>query len=430
LAYHDHLTKLPNRLFVHEKLDQMISECKRRNEGLICLICDLDNFKAFNDSMGHEGGDRLLNKFVERLQPLLRVEDTMGRVGGDEFIIVAKTGDSSSNYALSVTERIFSALSAPIHLTEQVIYVTVSIGIALFPEDGTRADDVFKRAILALNNAEKEKGNSFRFYNKAMEIEVQRKISVLARIREDLEKSRFVPFYQPKVNLVNGRISGMEALARWHSNEGLVSPGEFIPIAEDSGLIVEISKQIYEKAFADTAALLSEGHSLKLSINLSPLQLQAPRFFEDFADLQQSSGLPPSSIELEMTESVFFENTERVQALLKDIAAAGFTVSIDDFGTGYSSLQYLKNLPLDTLKIDMSFVAGIGSNKDDEHLVRTIVLLAKQFGLQVVAEGIEKEVQADFLKALGCNDGQGYYYARPMDFESFRLWLVSAAVGT
>ena len=426
LAYHDHLTELPNRLLVHEKLCQMISECRRRDEKLVCLICDLDNFKTFNDSLGPEGGDRLLSLFVDRLRPLLRLEDTLGRIGGDEFVIVAKTGSfSAAQFAQSSSERFFSSFTVPILLGEQSIYLTMSIGVSLFPDDADDADEILKRAMLALNNAEKKKGNSISFYNQTMESVVQKKIMYLAKIREGLENDEFIPFYQPKINLVTGRVTGMEALARWMSGGRLVAPNEFIPVAEDSGLILQMSQQIYAKAFSETAALIKQGHTLKLSVNLSPIQLQQGSFLEDLLALQQQSGLGAQYIELEVTESTLFENTDQVQSLLSTIVEAGFTISIDDFGTGYSSLQYLKQLPLSTLKLDMSYVAGIGKDKDDEQLVRTIILLAKQFGLHIVAEGVEEKSQVDFLRMLGCNDGQGYYFAKPMNLEEFKSWLDS-----
>ena len=428
LAYHDHLTNLPNRLRVQENLCQMISECRRKEETLVCLICDLENFKTFNDSLGQEGGDSLLKMFAERLRPLLRLEDTLGRIGADEFVILAKTRDASAKYALSISERIFSSCTDPLQLGDQIIYLTMSIGISLFPDDAAGEDELIKRAMLALTSAEKKKGNSICFYNPVMETEIQKKIMYLAKIREGLKNSEFLPFYQPKVNLVTGRVSGMEALARWMSDGRLVSPGDFIPVAEDSGLIVQMSQQIYEKAFSETAALIEEGHKLKLSVNLSPIQLQSVSFLDDLLTMQRKSGLAAKYIELEITESTLFDNIEQVLSMLRAIVDAGFTISIDDFGTGYSSLQYLKQLPLSTLKVDMSFVSGIGKNKDDEQLVRTIALLAKQFGLQIVAEGVEEKSQADFLRQLGCDDGQGYYFAKPMKLEDFRSWLSSARV--
>lgn len=426
LAYHDHQTLLPNRLLVQESLAQMISECRRKKENLVCLICDLNNFRAFNDSLGYEGGNRLIDLFVDRVRPLLRQEDTLGRIGGDEFIILAKTGDASAQYAVSISERIFSACMDPLLVDDQDIYLTMSIGIALFPEDGCEPEKIIKRAMLALNNGEKTKDNSLCFYNAEMEDVVQKKIMYLAKIRAGLRKSEFIPFYQPKVNLATGKVSGMEALARWKSDGRLVPPAEFIPVAEDSGLIVQMSQQIYQKAFCETAELIRLGHKLKLSVNLSPMQLQSATFLDDLLKLQRESGLAPQYIELEITESTLFANTDQVQSLLRAIVDAGFTISIDDFGTGYSSLQYLKQLPLSVLKIDMSFVSGIGKNKDDEQLVRTISLLAKQFGLQIVAEGVEEKAQVDYLRILGCNDGQGYYFGKPMSFADFRAWLDSA----
>ena len=425
LAYHDHLTNLPNRLLVQEKLSQMISECRRKNENFICMVCDLDNFKIFNDTLGPEGGDRLLNMFVERLKPLLRLEDTLGRIGGDDFVILVKSGASSTSFAISISERLFSACTDPYQLGDHIIYLTMNIGIALFPDDADEPDEIIKRAMLALNNGERTKSNSICFYNTAMENAIQKKIMYLAKIREGLKNNEFIPFYQPKVNLTTGKISGMEALARWKSEERLVPPDEFIPVAEDSGMIVQMSQQIYKKAFSETAALIEQGYQLKLSVNLSPIQLQSASFLDNLLTLQRESGLAAEYIELEITESTLFENTDQKQSLLKAIVDAGFTISIDDFGTGYSSLQYLKQLPLSTLKIDMSFVSGIGKNKDDEQLVRTITLLAKQFGLKIVAEGVEEKLQLDFLRTLGCNDGQGYYFAKPLGLADFQSWLSS-----
>lgn len=288
----------------------MISECRRKEEKLICLICDLDNFKTFNDSLGQEGGDSLLNMFAERLRPLLRLEDTLGRIGADEFVILAKTVDASAKYALSISERIFSSFTDPLQVGDQIIYLTMSIGISLFPDDTAEDDELIKRAMLALNSAEKKKGNSICFYNPVMGAEIQKKIMYLARIREGLKNSEFLPFYQPKVNLATGRVSGMEALARWMSDGRLVSPGDFIPVAEDSGLIVQMSQQIYEKAFSETAALIEEGHKLKLSVNLSPIQLQSVSFLDDLLTLQRKSGLAAEYIELEITESTLFENID------------------------------------------------------------------------------------------------------------------------
>ena len=423
LAYHDTLTEIPNRFYIQERLVEMLSESKRNNDTVVCIICDLENFKAINDSLGQEIADEVLKLFVQRLKPLVRREDILGRLGGDDFVLVFKTLQLPAEYAVTIIERIFAANTSPIQVSDTQIYITLNVGISHYPTDGSTAEEILKQANLALNDAEKTKGNSFRFFSKDMEEEVHQKIHYLAKIREGLDNDEFIPFYQPKINLITGRVTGMEALARWQSGDQLVPPWRFIPVAEDSGLIIQMSDQIYRKAFNDTAELIAQGFPLKLSVNLSPVQLQASDFLKKFIETQESSGLETKNIELEITESLLFENTENVSSLLKKIVETGFSISIDDFGTGYSSLQYLKHLPLDTLKIDMSFVNGIGQDRDDEQLVRTIILLAKQFGLHVVAEGIENEEQIIFLKNLGCNDGQGYFFAKPAAFMDFQSWL-------
>ena len=422
LAYHDHLTELPNRTMVRERTEELLSECKRAGTKLLCLICDIVDFKAVNDSMGQENGDSLLKLFVERVQPLIRMEDTFGRIGGDEFVFLVKS-ENGAEHALSIAQRFFSACAAPFEIAGKAVYVNLSIGIALYPDDAENGEELLKRGILAQNAAEKEKGNSYRYFNPEMESEVVRKIHYLAKIRDGLEAKEFIPFYQPKVLLATGQALGMEALARWQSGDNLVSPADFIPVAEDSGLINEMSQQLYAKAFHDCTRLLEMNHVLKLSVNLSPTQLYSENFLEKFLQIQQQSGLAPKHIELEITESVLFDNIEYTHNIIEELTRMGFSISIDDFGTGYSSLQYLKQIPFDTLKIDMSFVAGIGKDYDDEQLVRTIALLAKQFGMQIVAEGVETSEHVQFLRELGCDFGQGYYFSKPLPFDEFSKWL-------
>jgi EAL domain-containing protein (putative c-di-GMP-specific phosphodiesterase class I) len=252
---------------------------------------------------------------------------------------------------------------------------------------------------------------------------VKQKLYYLGKIRSGLENREFIPYFQPKVDLVSGRVIGMEALARWQSAGGLISPGDFIPISEQSGLITPLSKQIYQQAFRETEKLLQQGHELIVSVNLAPTLLQNPYFLDELIEIQEESALPARLIELEVTESSLMRNVENSRGLLDRLGDLGFNISIDDFGTGYSSLQYLKQLPLNTLKIDMSFVSGIGTDPDDEKLIETIVLMARQFGLTMVAEGVETAYQESFLRNLGCDYGQGYLYGRPMDISAFGQWL-------
>lgn len=423
LAYHDHLTELPNRLLVLDRMHQAFSFCRRHGGAIVCMSLDLDNFKTVNDSIGHEAGDLVLKDFVARILPTVRTEDTFGRMGGDEFVLLFHHPAREIENILPIVSRLHERMDEPFFCAEQKIYLTLSIGIAVFPADGDTREDLLKRSYLALSSAKQTQGHSSSFFSIEMETEVKKRLYYLAKIRSGLENREFLPFFQPKVDLRSGRVVGMEALARWRSDGKLINPGEFIPISEQSGLIVPLSKQIYEQAFRDNARLLQRGHELVVSVNLAPSQLLAPNFLEEFVEIQEKSSLPARFIELEVTESSLMKNVERSRRILDHLAGLGFRFSIDDFGTGYSSLQYLKQIPLHTLKIDMSFVSGIGSDPDDEKLIETIVLMAGQFGLTIVAEGVEENRQEAFLRNLGCHYGQGYLYGRPMEFAAFTAWL-------
>ena len=423
LAYHDSLTELPNRLLALERLHQAFHTCRRKGGSVVCLILDIDNFKTVNDSIGHDVGDLLLQELVRRLLPTLRSEDTLGRLGGDEFILLFHDQGEAGGRILPVLEGLYHQLETPFVFDEQKVYVTVSVGIATHPADAATPEELLKRAELALYNAKQSNGNSSSFFSARFEEEARKKLHYLAKIRSGLEHHEFLPFYQPKVDLATGQAVGMEALARWRSAGRLVSPADFIPISEQSGLIMPLARDLYRQAFRETARLRGEGHELKLSVNLSPTQLRADTFLDELLQLQRESGLPAEAIELEVTESSLMADVERSRRLLDQLVGHGFTIALDDFGTGYSSLQYLKQIPLHTMKIDMSFVSGIGSDRDDEKLIETIILMAGQFGLSIVAEGVEGEEQEGFLRARGCHFGQGYLYGKPMEFEEFRGWL-------
>ncbi len=423
LAYHDSLTELPNRLLALERMHQAFRTCQRKGGSVGCLIVDIDNFKTVNDSIGHDVGDLLLQELVRRLLPTLRGDDTFGRLGGDEFILLFHDEGEAGNRILSVLEGLYHQLEAPFVFDEQKVYVTVSVGIATHPADAATPEELLKRTELALYNAKQSNGNSSSFFSARFEEEARKKLHYLAKIRSGLEHREFLPFYQPKVDLATGQAVGMEALARWRSEGRLVSPADFIPLSEQSGLIMPLARDLYRQAFRETARLRGEGHDLKLSVNLSPTQLRADTFLDELLQLQSESGLPAEAIELEVTESSLMADVERSRRLLDRLVGHGFTIALDDFGTGYSSLQYLKQIPLHTMKIDMSFVSGIGSDRDDEKLIETIILMAGQFGLSIVAEGVEGMEQEGFLRARGCHFGQGYLYGKPMDFEEFRGWL-------
>lgn len=423
LAYYDHLTNLPNRLSVSKKLGEMVSAAIRQGDLVVCLAVDIANFKTFNDSMGHDNGDILLKSFVDRVRPVLREEDLFGRIGGDDFIIsfVCKVQDSTA--PIRVINRLFQCLQEPFFVAGKSIHLVLQIGVAIFPKDAEYSEELLKNANIALQNTKSSFENSYCFFDEKMEISINKKLHYLEKIREGIKNDEFVPFFQPKVDLVTDQVVGMEALARWKTGDTLVNPGDFIPVAEKSGLIVPISEQIYEKAFLATRELRESGYDLSVSVNLSPAQFEDEDFINNLLSLRKRTGLSTDHIELEITESILFDNSGQTRDVLKTLSSVGFTISIDDFGTGYSSLQYLKKLPLDTLKIDMTFVSGIGIDQNDENLVQTIVLLAKQFGLHIVAEGVEKEAQIEFLKNLGCEQGQGFFYGKPMVAADFKEYL-------
>lgn len=429
IAYHDILTGLPNRLMLLDRMNQLISECRRKAVQFACIAFDPDNFKTINDSIGQQQGDQLLKLLTERIGPVVRVEDVFARVGGDEFCLLIKLEEGVVDEVNGIVERLFRCFADPFYIDEHIIYITLSLGVAVYPDDGEDGEELLNRAMMALNNNVDRKGNSYRYYSPDIEQEINRKIVYLAKIREGLQKGEFEPFFQPKIDYNTGRFSGAEALARWVADDGIVSPAYFIPVAEDSGLIVEMSWQIYKKAFEQFVSIIEQFGNVRLSVNISPMQLQLEGFLETLLQIQQESGLGVEYIDLEITESMLVHDFKHVKSLCDEMAQTGFTLSIDDFGTGYSSLKYLKELPFSTLKIDQSFVAGIRKDKNDERIVTIISLLAKQFDMKIVAEGVETKSQEDFLRQLGCNYGQGYFYGKPMDYAALLEWIPSHQQG-
>ena len=423
LAYHDHLTNLPNRLTIQERLKELMSEQSRQGGNVVCIVIDLDNFKPFNDLMGQEYGDALLKEYAERTKAILRPEDVLGRIGGDDFVLLFTTPQKGNHHVLQIANRLFSSVNTPFDIAGHKTQITLNLGIAVFPDNARNPDELLKRANLALHKSQETKGNSISFFDSKFEDTIKKKLYFLNQIRLGVENDEFVPFFQPKVDLITGEIRGMEALARWTLDGKLVNSADFIPIAEESGLIISLSAQIYKKAFHETVKFHESGHFLHLSVNLSPAQFQDEYLIDRLLTIQKESGLDAKYIELEITESVLFNNTDHAKEILGTLAGHGFSISIDDFGTGYSSLQYLKQLPINTLKIDMTFISGIGNDKNDENLVQTIAILAKQFGLRVVAEGVERQDQIDFLIDQKCEDGQGYFYGKPMSSVDFTKWL-------
>lgn len=431
LAYFDPLTNLPNRRSFIEQLNRILKRSQRRNMQAALLFIDLDNFKRINDSIGHGRGDKLLVEIAKRLTLELREDDALSfmapedgdvehdgsteiaRLGGDEFTVVLSDLEGGDG-AEAVAKRILHRLSQPIALHSHNPVVTPSIGIAMFPDDGADPDVLVRNADTAMYAAKAEGRACFRFYNERMNAKAVEHLKLEEELREAITVNQLELHYQPQVDSVNGQVVSMEALVRWkHPVRGMVSPGEFIPVAERTGQIVELGDWILKEAARNCAIWNDAGYSdFRICVNLSPLQFNQPNLTETVADFLKESGLSAERLELELTESAIMTDAETNIAKLGQLKELGIALAVDDFGTGYSSLSYLKRFPIDTLKIDQTFVADLES-QDGRALVDAIIALAKTLNLQVIAEGVETLEQANYLIGNECHLLQGYYFSRP-----------------
>lgn len=418
LAFSDVLTGLPNRLLLAERLRQSIIFASRQNSSFALLFLDLDHFKQINDSLGHPFGDRVLIEVTERLKKCLRHVDTAARLGGDEFVLLLHEADATG--AEICARRVLEELRAPFNLDGLNFTVTCSIGIALYPDDGLGMDDLIKNADSAMYHV-KERGRAdFRFYQRQMNIGLLSRMKIDHAMRLALEQEQFKLHYQPLVDLKTGVVIGAEALIRWHDNDlGEVGPAQFIPIAEETGVIVAIGNWVIKTAMRQAAAWNKQQQCLRISVNVSALQFQQPDFVENIARELQESQLGPDCIELELTESILIRDVEETLKKLASLAALGVKMSIDDFGTGYSSLSYLKRFPINKLKIDRSFVMHLPDDESDVAIVTAIISMAHALRLKVIAEGVETEEQKTLLQSLGCDEVQGFLYARALTAEDF-----------
>ena len=417
-AFHDSLTGLPNRAMFTELLKAEIESSKRRDSHLFAvLFLDLDRFKNINDSLGHTHGDLLLVAFAERLERTLRPVDTLARFGGDEFAILL-SGMSDSTDAVRVAQRIHNELSQPFVLDKNSAFATASIGIALSSSGYERPEDILRDADTAMYRAKENGKARYELFDHAMHARAVSRLQLESDLRQAVERNEFCVYYQPIVSLQTGRLAGFEALVRWnHPRRGLVSPVDFIPVAEETGLIVPIGEWVLNEACMQIRRwqIESPSHrSLSLSVNLSGRQVAQPDLLERIKEALDTSRLSPHCLKLEITESVVMENAEAAAQMFKQLRLLGVQLSIDDFGTGYSSLSYLHRFPLNYLKIDRSFVMRLTMDNDNA-IVRTISTLARNLGMEVIAEGIETEEQHQQLKMLGCEFGQGYLFSRPVD---------------
>ncbi|QIN78599.1 EAL domain-containing protein [Rubrobacter marinus] len=421
IALHDSLTDMPNRTMFLDKLHGATARAERAGNMVAVLFLDLDDFKRVNDSLGHKTGDDLLIQVGQRLQSTLRVGDTAARLGGDEFTVLLEgieEGEESARVAHRVRERLESPFVVG---GGHEVVVKASVGIAMSANTTISAGDLLRNANVAMYKAKKGK-LGYALYDPSMHAEVLERLRLENDMRRALEEEEFEVHYQPKVQLTTGAMTGVEALVRWrHPERGMISPGQFIPLAEDTGLIVPIGMWVLETACRQAKeweALHPDSPPLMMAVNLSARQFRHPSLMEDILAALQRSGLEPHKLQLEVTESVVMDNSEHAIGVLRELRKLGVKSAMDDFGTGYSSLGYLKTLPLSNLKVDRSFVKGLGDNAEDSAIVRLVVDLAHTLGLKVTAEGVETAEQVAHLKEMGCDLGQGFYFSRPLASEA------------
>ncbi len=421
LAYqenHDSLTNLPNRILFLDRLKQAIQIGKRYNNYLAVLFIDLDHFKEINDSLGHNIGDKLLVEVAKRMKSVLRASDTLSRFGGDEFTIIVNYINKVEDLS-RIIQTIMDLFKKPIKIENNTLYVNMSIGISIYPNDAKEVNDLLKHADAAMYKAKESGRNTYCFYDEDMTKKAFDRIFLETSLREALVKDEIVVFYQPQVDASKNELVGMEALVRWnHPTKGMIYPDSFIPLAESTGIIVELDRIVMKKSIKQFHTWKKEGlNPGKLSINLAVKQLESNDFLDFVKNILNSQECTYSNIEFEVTEGQIMQNPEKSIKILNDINKLGISISIDDFGTGYSSLAYLKKLPINKLKIDKSFVQDLPSDLEDVAITKTIIRLCESLNLNVIAEGVETEEQKDFMLENGCKLIQGYFYSKPVSVE-------------
>jgi len=423
LAFHDPLTGLPNRALLLDRLEHGIAFAQRQNESLGVMFIDLDRFKHINDSLGHDVGDGLLREVAKRLSSSLRKSDTVARMGGDEFVILLEHVDEPETYA-SLAKTLIADLCAPMTLGSHTLQIGASVGISCFPEDGSDVVTLMKHADAAMYAAKSAGRGTYRFFQAAMTEKAVQRLQLEMELRNAVANGELELFYQPRVALAGEAPCGVEALVRWrHPVRGLVPPDDFIPLAEETGIIHELGNWVLEETCRQSRAWQQQGLApIRIAVNISAKQLQEIDLVERIASLTRKYEISPADLEVELTESVIMANPEEISDVFTCLRRLGVTVAVDDFGTGYSSLAYLRRLPIDVLKIDRSFVMNADSDEGDAQIVKTIMALAQALRLDVVAEGVETRGQAEFLKACGCATAQGFLYSRPQPAPVFEAW--------
>jgi diguanylate cyclase (GGDEF)-like protein/PAS domain S-box-containing protein len=412
MAQHDSLTGLPNRNLLRQHMDEILVHTRRSAEKVAVLVLGIDNFKAVNDTLGHGVGDKLLRSVAKRLRSTLREEDSLARLNSDEFAII-QAGLARPEDAVLLARRLLEAIGEPYLLEGHTVVIGASIGIAMAPGDGDESEKLLKNADMALSRAKNDSRGTFSFFEAGMDARAQSRRKIEIDLRHAIETDVLRPYYQPLVDLATGRITGFEALVRWpHPERGMISPAEFIPVAEETGLINPLGGLMLRRACADAALWPDD---VRVAVNLSPLQFRVGNLLSVVMDALKQSGLPAKRLELEITETLLLEKSSQVLATLHALRALGVRISMDDFGTGYSSLSYLRSFPFDKIKIDQSFVRDLAANRDAQAIVRSIISLGIGLGVTITAEGVETEAELSCLRAEGCHEGQGYLFshARP-----------------
>lgn len=422
-TYHDTLTGLPNRILFMDRLALAVADAERLGLKAAVMFLDIDRFKLINDTLGHDVGDRLLQEIAQRLTDAMRDRDTVCRLGGDEFTVIMENIVDSED-AMLMAQLILDTFMVPFCIADHEFFVTPSIGVALYPDDGLVIDTLAKNADTAMYRA-KEHGNNYQLYSPAMNSQAKERLNLENDLRRALDRGEFVVHYQPQMHISTGQIIGMEALVRWnHHRRGLIPPVEFIPLAEETGLIVQIGEWVLRTACLQSKQWLDSGYSgLRVAVNLSARQFQQKNIVEMVERILSETGLPGEMLELEITESVAMRHVDHAIAILEQLKQLGVQISIDDFGTGYSSLSYLKKFPIQTLKIDKSFVHDISDSQDDGAIAASVIVMAHSLKLNVIAEGVETEEQLDFLRERDCDEFQGFLFSGPLTAEKFEEML-------
>jgi diguanylate cyclase (GGDEF)-like protein/PAS domain S-box-containing protein len=415
LAQHDILTSLPNRGLLDDRLEQGIALAQRQSRRLAVLFIGLDHFKHINDSLGRVIGDQLLQAVALRITPCVRSSDTVSRQGGDEFIVLLSEISHAEDAAI-IADKIRLAVLEPYTIAKHLLHITASIGVSVYPEDGTGPESLIQCADTAMHHAKEKGRNRSQFFKDEMNLRAAGRQIIREDLRHALDRGEFSLEYQPKVNLVSGAIAGVEALIRWrHPIRGVLPPLEFIQIAEDCGLIVQIGQWVLRAACMQAQTWLAAGIRFgTMAVNISAVEFRNDRFFEDVRGILEYTGLEPRYLELELTETAVMHNFDATSDILQSLSAMGIRIAVDDFGTGYSNLSYLKRFPINTLKLDQSFVHDIPANADAATIVRSVIHMGQSLHLQVVAEGVENAEQLRFLQAYNCAEGQGYYFSKPL----------------